>query len=212
MGNTMLAADLHRILSDAKQFRCNDSNIRTAVPMLGCVRLESDGTNIIAVATDRYTLGVSRADFAGETFAANLDKQAVDNLLRFTKTARAASGNRTVSIEILTRFNEQQANTINIAFSTGEALFLVCDTSDFPKWRALIPVGWGSELVENVSGFNPVNLAKFAKIASKSDTRMFSRGPNKPLVVTVGDDFIALVMHTRVDSGVQYIKPSWISN
>jgi hypothetical protein len=208
MGNTMNANDLNRILNDAKQFRSKDATF----PALGVVRLETRGGNIIAVATDRYTLGVSRADYAGEEFTANLGASTVDNLLRIAKTASRAASWRTVDIEIPEHVREGEAKTVAFIFSTGEQLTVTCDDSQFPAWRQILPDEriYASNEVSAVAGYTASRLAQFAKVSGADKMRLFHRGLNKPAVVKIGDDFVGLVMQSRIDQAENYGKPSWI--
>ena len=95
MGNTMKAADLHRVIAEAKNFAGRDATL----PMLQNVRIEATETQLVAVATDRFLLGVSRADYAGEAFTVSVEGQQVDALLRMAKTAKRDEDWREVTIE-----------------------------------------------------------------------------------------------------------------
>ena len=83
MGNSMKAADLHRVITEAKTFAGRDATL----PMLQNVRVEATETQLVAVATDRFLLGASRADYAGEALTVSIEGQQVDALLKMAKTA-----------------------------------------------------------------------------------------------------------------------------
>ena len=63
---TLKAHSLHTVMSDALVFSSTDATI----PALNGIRMETvalgETVDLIAVATDRFTLGVSRADGSGD--------------------------------------------------------------------------------------------------------------------------------------------------
>lgn len=204
MRNIIKAADLCRVLSDAKPFMSKDRTL----PQLCAMQIECTGTNLIAVATDRFTIGVSRADYTGEVFTALLSASTVDNIIRLAKTGRRDVNERTVEIEVSSYLSEAGADTVQFNFSTGESVGVACQTGDFPRWRQLIPAG-SDEQQDATVGFDAAKLAKFAKVAGSKDMALTSRGRGKPAVVTIGNDFVGAVMPTRInESG--YAKPAWV--
>lgn len=212
MGNTMLAADLHRILSDVRPFASKD---RT-VPAICAIRIESVGDNITAAATDRFTLGISRADYSGEQVAFTVSTSNADNLIRITKTRRQDATWRTVEIQPIGKIKEGYPYHLKFIFSTGEELTVAAETTDFPKFRQLLP---DESIDEKAQGnvatqYNAANLAKFAKVAGSETMNVITRGRDceigKPSIVTIGDDFIGLIMPTRKEFTPSYTKPAWV--
>lgn len=63
--NTLKAKALHTALSDAILFTTAKA---LGLPMLEAIRLEFGGGQLIAVATDRFTLGASRVEYSGAAF------------------------------------------------------------------------------------------------------------------------------------------------
>ena len=113
MGNTMKAADLHRVITEAKNFAGRDNTL----PMLQNVRIEATETQLVTVATDRFLLGVSRADYyAGEAFTVSIEGQQVDALLRMAKTASRDAQWREVGIE------RRDDDNVEFRFNSGEAI------------------------------------------------------------------------------------------
>lgn len=200
MGNTIKAADLHRALTDVKPFMSKDQT----VPMLCCVRIESANGNLVAVATDRFTLGASRADYTGEDFAATLSASSIDNLMRIAKTARRDADWRTVDIEVT-------GKELRFRFTSGESLTVLCEDSDFPRWRQLISVDRIDHTDQQAAmvGYNADYMARFSKVAGSTNMRLFSRGTAKPAVVSIGRDFVGLIMPVRCEDDT-FSKPSWI--
>jgi DNA polymerase III sliding clamp (beta) subunit (PCNA family) len=208
MGNTMKAADLHPVITEAKNFAGRDATL----PMLQNVRIEATETQLVAVATDRFLLGVSRADYAGEAFTVSIEGQQVDALLRMAKTASRDAQWREVTIE---RRDDDSHNVIEFRFNSGEEITVTPSAHEFPKFRQLIPT---TTLLETetlhespVIGFNAAYLAKFAKIAGAHAMRVYARG-DKPTVVLIGDDFVGLIMPVRVAEDLRaYQRPAWIA-
>lgn len=209
MGNTMLAADLHRILSDVRPFASKDK----VLPSICQVRIESNESSIIAAATDRFTLGISHADYSGEKLAVNLVTSNIDNLIRLAKTPRAVEGR---TVEIVETAGTVHGATWKFIFSTGEELSVMAETTDFPKFRQLLP---SESIDEKAQGnvavtYDAARLAKFAKVSGSEDMNVISRGRDcevaKPTVVTIGNHFIGLIMPSRRDSRPSYTKPQWI--
>jgi len=100
------AAELHRWLSDVLPFAGTDDTL----PMLRCIKVESDGKRLLAATTDRFTMGVSKlgipqADSPGGGIVDPLDDvefllghSDVATLLKIAKTARRDSEWRLVTI------------------------------------------------------------------------------------------------------------------
>lgn len=206
MGNTLNAADLHRALSDAKPFMSKDAT----VPAICAMRIECDNGNLVAVATDRFTLGASRVNYSGEVFTVTLTATNVDNLLRIAKTARRDADARTVEIEVPSWFRDGEANTIRFTFSTGESVTMQRADSEFPKWRQIISsdVIAAADPQPALVCYSAALLAKFAKVTGSEHMRVYSRGA-KPTVVTIGTDFVGLIMPTR-SSECDYTRPAWV--
>jgi hypothetical protein len=208
MGNTMKAADLHRVITEAKNFAGRDATL----PMLQNVRIEATETQLVAVATDRFLLGASRADYAGESFTVSIEAQQVDALLRMAKTASRDALWREVTIE---RRDDDSHNVIEFRFNSGEAITVTPSAHEFPKYQQLIPTTTQLETETRhespVIGFNAANLAKFAKIDGARAMRVYPRG-DKPTVVLIGEDFARLIMPLRVEEDHRaYQRPAWMT-
>lgn len=206
MGNTLKSNDLHRVLTEAKLFTSRDDTL----PMLGCVRLEATETQLTAAATDRFLLGVSRADYAGEAFTVNIEGPDVDTLTRIAKTSKRDAEWREVTIE-----RTDDTRSIVYGFNSGESLTITASDQEFPKYRQLIP---DTDMVDTETtslgtefGFDASKLARFAKIDGSHVMRVYPRGA-KPTVVLIGEDFLGLIMPVRLgeDHRQGYRRPAWI--
>jgi len=178
MGNIMKAADLYRIVTVAKAFTSTDAT----VPMLGTVRIEASESAIIAVATDRFTLAVARADYSGEAFIATLDRTHVDTLIKMAKTTKRDESWREAEITV-------DENTLEFRFATGESLSVRVSDHDFPKFRQLIPSATLLETEDvtptKLASFDASKLAQFAKVPATSACLCGFVGPSRALCVSV---------------------------
>lgn len=202
MGNTLKAADLHRIITDVRPFASTDK----LLPALTQVRIETSSGNITAITTDRFTMGVSRADYSGEDIAANISVTNIDNLLRLAKTSRKDAPARAVDINIV------GPHTLEFSFSTGESLTVQTEQTDFPRWQQLLPqeVIPGNQTADVTISYSAANLAKFAKVCGSHEMQIVNRGRHKPSIVCIGDDFVGLIMPVRAQDN-SYVPASWIA-
>ena len=203
MGNSLKATDLHRVLSDVRACASKEKHL----PSIGVIRLEATEAGLIAAATDRFVLGVSRCDYQGEAFALSLSGASADSLIRFAKTAARDKSHRTAELELI-----DGGKKLGVTFSSGEALILETEDYEFPRYKALIPAAdkLGAE-VEPTVGLNAENLAKFAKVAGSHQMKLTNMGANKPQIVSIGSDFIGLVMPVRLAAFAESpLVPAWL--
>jgi hypothetical protein len=194
---TMQAWDLFRILS-VKVFAANHD----AMPNLMTVNLEATGDQLIAVATDRFVVGVARAEYQGDPFNVNIHTGYVDQVLRMN----------------VSRFSRQCDVTIRITddaeleFTTDEQKVIIPVTGyDFPPWRKLIPDTIDSDDSEPCHALSVSLLAKFAAIDSAQKCmRLFPRGGRNAAVVSIGtdDNFVGITMPTTDKTDPLWMNPN----
>jgi DNA polymerase-3 subunit beta len=181
--------ELLRALRSIKAFRMNDKTI----PMLCSIRVESDGSEITLAATDRYVLGSYRVrldgQVAGEPFAWNLSARSTD-MLTATLAQRPGSC-------VLT---ERDKSLAVWEYGDTIGMFPIDDETDYPAWRALIPSDQtlaDGEVGE--IGFNPDNLAKFAKVDTghRNDPMRMRFNGRGSVRVDIGEVFTGLIMPMR---------------
>lgn len=68
--------------------------------MLEAVRMEFGDGQLLAVATDRFTVGASRVDYDGETFAMMLAGADAKSLVKMAKTAKRDERIRDVHVDV----------------------------------------------------------------------------------------------------------------
>lgn len=200
----MKAHELHTILNDAVRFASTDDTI----PQITVVRLETFGTNIVAVATDRFVLGVSRADCEGDSFAATISAHDVKNVLKIAKTVRRDYTSRHVGID-----HNADQSTVTFMFNTGESITVNTSDRDFPNWQRLLNISSDSSAGVGFISVNQSKLSVFTGVRGGKETmRAYVREPNKPIIVTVGDSFVGLLMPVRVpDLDYVYSPPAWLT-
>lgn len=205
---TLKSVDLHRVLSDALLFAESSGTI----PAIGGVRLETtsagDGVNLLAVATDRFTLGVSRADASGDMLADGLTIAGDDvkNVIRIAKTIKRDESWREVTVDT---GDADNVRTVTFTFTSGEAITVHVVDAAFPAYRQLFPTFDAAQALPAGAGIGvtSVYLAKFGKLAASHGRTMSihpylkAGGGIGPVVVTVGDDFHGLIMPVRCGDG-----------
>lgn len=208
---TIKSHQLFTVMSDALLFASSDATL----PMLNAVRLETvargDSVDLMAIATDRFTLGVSRADSDGDVLPGfNLAATDAKNLVRIAKTAARMQTYRTVDVE-----TDDYTQNVVFTFSSGETVTVRKHEHDFPRgWRQLFPHD-NAGMTDDVSGigYTPEYLAKFSKVAaSKRNPMQFFPRTAKPGVVMIGDDFIGLIMSVGIPGETNrgtYSTPVW---
>lgn len=178
------------------------------IPMINAVHLEARGADLIAVATDRFVLGVSRTelDEPGEFLAALTSRQV-------RLIAQVAGAGRQCFSTVAIDADEKQ---VRVAFSSGETLTLPAEVERgaHRSWFKLLesmPDGDPSKAMD----VDPRLLAKFAQLQGKRSARMrmYFSGHQKPIRVTVGDSFVGMVMPVRMpdDESMEWTVPEWAS-
>lgn len=233
---TLKAVELHRVLNDAVTFASRDETL----PMVNIVHVEfTDAGFMLAVATDRFRLGVSKVDLGvggGHSEASfNLAVRDVNTLIKLAKTARRDEQSRVVWINQIydEAFDgvdpqvkrERLRGTVTFKFSDGASLDVVPVDVHFPKWRQLFPES-GTQVPRDATAFTAEYLASFAKVDGGASQRivMYSHDSHhgynsetqknqRPTTFTIGDNFVGLLMPVKLadDGSRQWVKPVWMT-
>lgn len=208
--NVLKAASLHTALSDATLFCAPASAL---MPALEAVRLEAGGGQLVAAATDRYMLGVSRVEYSGAAFTAMIEASDAKALAALAKTGKRAESSREVIVDVV-----DGGAVVTFRFSTGEELTVRGLDYEFPNWRKLLPAT--AERMGGIvgMGYRPSQLVKFTKVrAGEPDATLVvlpsltRDGAPGPTVVQVGEGFIGLLMPARgVGDPWNYQPPGWL--
>lgn len=206
MAASLPVPDLARALNDAIIFASRD----TTLPMINAVRLESTRRNLVAVATDRFTLGSSAATYTdgkGPAFSATLRLPHAQLLAHVAKSFR-----RSTFEDARLTF---RSGVLTCAFSTGEKVSVPELTSDvpFPDWRSILRShdGDGDEIA--AIALNPAYMAKFSRVRDARKMVCSFSGPRKPVKVTIGDQFfgVCMPMHRESPAEAAPAYPDWLT-
>lgn len=204
--NMLKAKDLYTAISDAVNFAAPASAM---LPMLEAVRLEFGEGQLIAVATDRFTLGVSRVDYSGEAFTVLIAAKDAKALVKMAKTLKRDERGREVDVEVT-------ESGVMFRFSSGEALTVRGLDVQFVSWRHLLPSDEDKMGGLVGEGYTASLLAKFAKVRVDERHRMAvfptsAEGRVGPTIIRIGPDFIGLLMPQRAAGGRwSYDRPNWL--
>lgn len=184
---TVKAVELHRVLNDAVTFASRDETL----PMVNIVHVEFTGAGfMLAVATDRFRLGVSKVDLgvngAHDTASFNLAVRDVQTLIKLAKTVRPKTVRRDEQSRVVwinqiydEAFDgvdpqvkrERLRGTVTFKFSDGASLDVVPVDVHFPKWRQLFP-DTGTQVPRDATAFTAEYLASFAKVDGGASQRI----------------------------------------
>ena len=200
MSDKITAGDLARILSDAAIFASRDDTL----PMINSVHIESSGEHVIAVATDRFTMGVSKADYLdgkGDTFDFQLRLPQVRILISIAKSCREAFSH----VEIA-----PSGDGATFSFSSGEVVTLPGLSVNFIDWRKIVTATDDGEAT-SFFGLNPQYVARFARVGG-ADAKMKVKvgSPKRPTRVQIGDQFVGLVMPVHLPDDAAWTPPAWL--
>jgi len=131
--NTMKAKALFTALSDALLFAAPPA---MRLPFLEAVRLECGGGQLVAVATDRFVLGASRAEYSGAPFMVVVAGSDAKALVKMAKTVKRDETSREVTIEVADAGAE-----MTFRFSTGESMIVRGLGRDVPEVAPADPGG-----------------------------------------------------------------------
>lgn len=212
--NTIQAKALHTALSDVLLFAAAPS---VRLPFLEAVRLEFGAGRLVAAATDRFVLGVSRVDYTGDAFTMTLAGADAKALVKLAKTVKRDERSRMVVIEA-----PEAASAVPVVtfrFSTGESMTVRGLDAEFPKWRHLVPADDARMGGIVGMGYNPSLVSKFTKVRPDEagagarmlvfPTRTTSGAPG-PTAIQIGEDFMGLLMPIRAPGDTwRYDRPGW---
>lgn len=201
-------ADLVRVLTEASLFATKTDDL----PILNAVRLEATGTHLLAVATDRFMLGVSSAEYEGAPFVITLPMAEVKLILGACKLKAGRWKPKDVVDLRVTPKGTLLHVTLDETVITVPTFQSASDFT-YPEWRKLLGASTTEvgEVIGTV-GINPQYLAKFGKIGRQA--KFYLRAPNKPVMVRIGDDFVGLIMPIRIpdDDPKVWTLPEWLDD
>lgn len=206
---TINSADLHRVTKEAELFAGKD----TGLPALAAVKYEVAEHGLIVTSTDRFLVGFNRVDIDQDAvtddtglvfFLAPPERKSLLAWLAPRKTARNSTPVRVHYYDGTVEVSDYDGNRVRVATADVQ----------YPNVAHVIPSN--ESLIGEVSSvmsFDAKKLALFSKVGNSYNT-VFMRNINNtraPMVVRIGDDFIGLVMPTKLGDRETKI-PVWLSD
>ncbi|WP_371497654.1 hypothetical protein OG871_17055 [Kitasatospora sp. NBC_00374] len=174
------------------------------LPILNGIYLEATGTHLFAAATDRYTFALARREAAendrSEPWRALITRHDLTALRALFPTRRRPADLTLTHDRGCTRhpdgFLTVSDGTRTLRLSASASL-----ARRFPKWRPLFSAALAAEPHQNTEAlYSAAFLARWATAAERwQPITTWSAGPDKPLLVAVGHDFLGLQMPVRLD-------------
>lgn len=170
------------------------------LPSINCVQLELDGHRFLAVATDRYSLGICRGDLSEwdddaekvENTITRLRPDDLKRLFAFLRPRRSDVATWRLSTD-----------TLRVSIADGDSLTLrTVQEIDFVNWRSVIethvrqasepgaPMGFTASVVDN---FNAT-----AKALGEYRMSWHFAGPLQPAMIRIGETFLGMIMPRRM--------------
>lgn len=159
------------------------------LPILGLVKFETDGDELVLVATDRFVLGSYRIPWDGGEVDAALGLDECKELLAFCRKVKPDV------LPVGLKFGERE---VEVDDGQRRSTLLLSQEGAFVNWRAVLP----ERDPEDVTfGVNLDNVARFVKAGGKGEppvARVSLKARLKPVLIEVGERFTGLVMPVRL--------------
>ncbi|RAJ42806.1 DNA polymerase III beta subunit-like protein [Kitasatospora sp. SolWspMP-SS2h] len=177
----------------------------TTLPSINGIYLEATGTHLFACATDRYTFALTRHETPDDT--ANGPWRALIAKSDLTALKALFTCRRHRTEHTLTYEQAWPGAETWLSVSDGDrALQLSAhaeEASHFPKWRHLFADALAAEpQLTQEAHYSADFLARWhhAPAERHEPLTLWSAGPDKPLLIAAGHDFLGLQMPIRLDS------------
>ncbi|MFD7645727.1 hypothetical protein ACFV4P_34365 [Kitasatospora sp. NPDC059795] len=197
---SIVVNDLHRLIGQLAPHICTDDTL----PPLTGIHLQVTGGRLTAAATDRHTIAIATRE-TEETdepsdWTALLDRADL-HALRTLFPARTAGQGLRLTYRPPTAEDPDgrllftlHGRTLTLSANAGRA-------ARFPKLRPIVSTALEAEpRLTSPACFNADYLARWRKAADRyTPITVWSAGPEAPLVVAIGPDFLGLQMPVRID-------------
>lgn len=188
---TIGVRDLKRLVSPVIPCAGTDDML----PILTAVRIESRGTHLVAMATDRFRLAIQRvaapADTTWPVFEATIPARALKSIFAtFKPSFRDADPQLVLKVSgdsLAVDADGPLDGMVSAAVS-----YRLLD-GEFPKVRRMLRDALNAE-GGSVCGFNPRLIGGVLPTTQGSVAMKIGAGHRDPLVFTDGEDFIAILM------------------
>lgn len=176
------------------------SNDKYSQPVLESIYLQGKGDYLLATATDRYIVGISRVKLEGaDGFDALVKVKDIRHILATFKSRKDI-----ITTVTLTTSGGKQDGALAVTLADGmfadaddlTARYSLVD-GEFPKISKLFSE-WVAPTDVTGIGYNPAYLAKFAHIARNLPIKVSPGTDSKPTIIQAGDYFLGAIMPVRI--------------
>lgn len=176
------------------------------LPVLTAIRVEVDGPWLIAMATDRFRLGIKRLRAVEDEpwpagWSATIPVRTLKGILAAFKPSY-----REGDAQLVLTVDDDQHSLHVVAGGAlldmlGASITYPLETGEYPKLRTLIRTGLAAPVAEDgIAGFNWALLSEFRAAAPTHGGPLVIRvgaGAN-PTLISDGEDFIGAIMPRRM--------------
>ena len=209
---TIDARTLRDLLNPVMPLACKDMEL----PALNCVQIRTEGNGVIASATDRFRLGICRAELPAdaeqEPFTALVRVVDLKRILALFKVTRF--DNPTLTFELI-------ANVLHVVSDggfgglVGASITITTHEGEFPNLDHIIREALTAEgECAREFGVNAAFLADFKHAIRNGEPLVVRPGANaaKPVAIGCGDHFVGAIMPRRLISGDgDHWRRQWIA-
>lgn len=186
------------------------------LPFIQSVHLEGKGEYLIATATDRYIVGMTRTKVENaDGFQALVKIQDIKHILA---TFKSRKGIITTVTLTTSGGAADSSRDSNLTVTLADGMFADADDltaryglldGDFPKVAGLFSA-WAAPTEFASVGYNPAYLAKFAHVVERGGPiKVAGGGVSKPTIVQAGDYFIGAIMPVRLNDDAATELSDW---
>lgn len=204
------ASDLHRLVKPVLPF----ADRGPTIPVLQGVRVVAVDGYLTAAATDRYRMGMQRVAVPGLTpgIAATISARSLRQILALFKPTRGEDPELTLTFDDTTVSVAGAATLDGFLSATAE---WALTPGDYPKLSNALRDSFTAEPVGDPAASHAVNahlLADFRHAVTGGEPLVVTlNGPERPIAVRVGEDFIGLLMPKRASTTPRELDPSWVA-
>lgn len=217
MGTATLTVDeLHALLKPVIPLAASDD----MPPVIAAVHIKAHGDYLTAAATDRFRAGIQRirpADGVSDDFEALVNINDAKRLLAIHKPVRGKDSLPvTLSVDDGVLWSE---STGGFGFDLGSArLGMRLVLGKFPNLASLFtaPIDSVDDPGDLLLDIALLSGFKAAAEVNRGDDRapgliMRKAGPNKPVMIHAGEDFVGLIMQRKLD-GKSGCPADWVDS
>lgn len=184
------------------------------LPVLNAVRIESTGTHLLAMTTDRFRIGVQRLATEGDkwpAFEATIPLAAVRSIKTLFKV-RAGDLDSQLTLTVDDGILSVESTEANLLDMLGATARYSLDLGEYPEFRQLVEKAIKAAPTQTAVGINAAFLADFRGLGGR-ERHLSMKLPgddSKPVVFADGEDFLGILMPRRMPDDVFPALTDWL--